>query len=993
MKNLKKVLSLALALIMVCGLMMSASAVQDVTELEDWGDVQNKDAVSLLNAFEIMQGDANGFRPDDNVTRAEAIKMIAVALWGGVDDGSLYNTGNVGNFDDVDAGFWARGHINFGVVKEIIAGKGNNKFDPRGNVTGYELLKMCLIALGYGAEEEGLVGPGWDIRTMAIAQKIGLTIGYKGVPSQPLTRDEAALIIYNMILTNTVYYSDATGKLITSYNDDEIFGYVYLGMGITTGVAIANDTTDPFDTAPNAGFTVVASLSAWGKGVIDRGGQTPVFYDGISYFRYPTATDICGTVVRVFTKTDVRGNTTVLNIVKVDAMNAVITPNASRSNVANATYFRNFKLTDASELARMHKIDTVKYVDFNFDGRADIALITGYHAAVVNNITARKTADGVDYNSIAFGTVNYTTAALGTVSTTSFTLLGKEIARGDRVVYRDITKGTAQDAPIFYDVVEILEGVEGKVTAVAYDESYAFIDDVKKDVNLSNKANAAADYRMTPLGKEGSVYYFSDKIVMMDGKAVSRNYALVHAVDVTVSTAFAQNTATTKVLAILDDGTRATYTVLESAVEKLYNAINGNGAYKTDLGLATAGNAAPGGSFQLKVINALLNPSVTTQGNATIYTYAVDGASINLGAVDDVALTVAGRNGVDYAQNNGNMGGKLVDETTTVFAYNTTATAWYVFKGVGSIPSLEMATAGNNAVGQAVITSKYSANDKLAAVAITGSTTASEASGVYLVLSKGEWIANNAIGAPIYRYQVFNGSSVEVVNMVDGDNFIGYVYTKKVNEAGGTVKFENRIESNPKGFIIGIQDVNPNYPVMQVWYNGVTNPETITANTKFYDFNVVTKYFAIGNPYTYESVQTQLHEGHGNNAYQAIFLDTNGDMFADAVVVYSASQNYVSATNATFAFTPAPATAGTITVAESALITSFAVTDVTGCTSIDTTVKINDTAVTFGGTQVAGTCTAGDMTAVAGDVITVTVTGIDANNNYFTNTFTYTVVA
>ena len=74
MRNLKRALSLALASVMVLGLMVvgSGASYADVTS-ED-----NVEAIEVLQAVGIMVGDENGnFNPDKNVTRNEMAVVMS----------------------------------------------------------------------------------------------------------------------------------------------------------------------------------------------------------------------------------------------------------------------------------------------------------------------------------------------------------------------------------------------------------------------------------------------------------------------------------------------------------------------------------------------------------------------------------------------------------------------------------------------------------------------------------------------------------------------------------------------------------------------------------------------------------------------------------------------------------------------------------------------------------------------------------------------------
>src|SRR5699024_2959399 len=74
MRNLKRALSLALASVMVLGLMVvgSGASYADVTSEE------NVEAIEVLQAVGVMVGDENGnFNPDKNVTRNEMAVVMS----------------------------------------------------------------------------------------------------------------------------------------------------------------------------------------------------------------------------------------------------------------------------------------------------------------------------------------------------------------------------------------------------------------------------------------------------------------------------------------------------------------------------------------------------------------------------------------------------------------------------------------------------------------------------------------------------------------------------------------------------------------------------------------------------------------------------------------------------------------------------------------------------------------------------------------------------
>ena len=88
MRNLKRTLSLALASVMLVGMMSVGASAVNASDFTDADEIVNKDAVSTMTALGIINGKEDGsyFDPTGNVTRAEMAKMLCVAINGGVDE-------------------------------------------------------------------------------------------------------------------------------------------------------------------------------------------------------------------------------------------------------------------------------------------------------------------------------------------------------------------------------------------------------------------------------------------------------------------------------------------------------------------------------------------------------------------------------------------------------------------------------------------------------------------------------------------------------------------------------------------------------------------------------------------------------------------------------------------------------------------------------------------------------------------------------------------
>ena len=181
---MKKVLSVILIIMQL----FSITAFADTVQLTD---IQKEDLYNLG----IMTGDENGdLRLNDNITRAEAAKMICVA--GNI---NLLSDIEENLFKDVAANHWAYKYIC--AVKEngIVIGDDNGNFNPESNITNEEIVKMIVCLLGYGemAEMQG----GYPAGYTATATRIGITNNLNLKTKTLATRNDVAIMISNALDT------------------------------------------------------------------------------------------------------------------------------------------------------------------------------------------------------------------------------------------------------------------------------------------------------------------------------------------------------------------------------------------------------------------------------------------------------------------------------------------------------------------------------------------------------------------------------------------------------------------------------------------------------------------------------------------------------------------------------------------------------------------------------------------------------------------------
>ena len=211
MRTLKKALSLVLVLAMVFTLAVPALAVDKAADFKDYDKVTNKEAVDVLTAIGVINGNADGtFGADAKFTRAQGATMIAYLTLGKTVADALPTSAT--KFSDVPANFWGAKYIQYCANEGIINGYGNGKFGPDDELTSAQWALMLLGALGYSSKNEGIGGTGWEIAATRLAMKAGVASADDMVGT--MTRDTAAKMAFNTLKADLVEYQ-SNGTNIT----------------------------------------------------------------------------------------------------------------------------------------------------------------------------------------------------------------------------------------------------------------------------------------------------------------------------------------------------------------------------------------------------------------------------------------------------------------------------------------------------------------------------------------------------------------------------------------------------------------------------------------------------------------------------------------------------------------------------------------------------------------------------------------------------------
>ena len=202
MRNLKRALSLALASVMLVGMMVVGTSAASFSDVDS---DHNVEAISVLQALGVMNGyDDGGFHPEANVTRNQMAMIICALLGLDGNDFTGYRP-----FTDVPD--WAAGAVAACEANGIVGGRGEGIYDGDAYVTGVEAAAMMLRALGYTAMP---ASENWETPVVAKAAEVKLFKDVGAVNGSTfLNRNAVAQVALNALKADVVN-TDKEGDII-----------------------------------------------------------------------------------------------------------------------------------------------------------------------------------------------------------------------------------------------------------------------------------------------------------------------------------------------------------------------------------------------------------------------------------------------------------------------------------------------------------------------------------------------------------------------------------------------------------------------------------------------------------------------------------------------------------------------------------------------------------------------------------------------------------
>ena len=755
MRNLKRALSLAMASIMVLGMMVVGAGAVSYDDFSDKDKIVNDDAVSMLVELNVINGKDDGsFDPEGIVTRAEMAKMICVVLNGGKDP----SLGNVSNYTYTDTvGHWAAAYIEYCTTLGIVAGDGTGKFNPSNTVTGAEAAKMLLVALGFKSEIEGFTGANWAVNVNVRANQKGLFDELSINPSEGLTRDNAAQMVWNALDAGVVSYDYTLitdGSSITSSptlidNESKTLLTDKFKVSKLEGVIVANENATSTGTAVEKEDVTVLLLTSDDADSKQDEGDTITL-------KTATAANLLGKSVTMFAKDWKNGAyQTVLGnpVVSSDNMIATISEDSDADDVKDALKDAGIKEVSKAVLVQNFIRATDKDdKELTISGMADVAKLTGngIEVTVISNDNDNK-ADFVIVTKMIAGKVSAYNAkgndGDGYITVTALT----DIAKADQIAgaeFADV-KGSEDlakdDIVLYYRVgdtfyAEKADSVNVTVTSTKGDDQIKDGSNTYKASALSSKYDDDNNTVLTTaVEPDDEVTLYLDNfgyVVYTDAVTAADEYMFITGSDASVKSGFESLT----IKGVLSDGTEVTASVNKIDSKKLSSAFDG----KTE-----------------SAAEAMVNNKIVT--------YTKTGEKYNITVKDKTKIT-------QIEKNKASLGGATAN-SKTIFVIGDKNDNYKVYTGIANVPDVTSSSLycyAKSGVAKFV-------------VALNATTSDGDTNGIYIL---GKTASAKKDGDDtIYVVEAYVNdeyvAELELDNYTKGET-IHRGYYKDVNTSGGT---------------------------------------------------------------------------------------------------------------------------------------------------------------------------------------------------------------
>ena len=570
MRTLKKALSLVLVLAMVFALAVpgfAADTTKKAADFKDYSKVTNKEAVDVLTAVGVINGNADGtFNPEGSFTRAQAASIIAHMMLG---NGADALTKAATSFSDVPATHWASGYIQYCVNKGILNGYGNGKFGPDDTLTATQWALMLLGALGYNAKNEGIGGNGWEIATTSLAIQAGVASADELTGA--FNRDMAAKLAFNTLTATMVQYSsgvsvstgDGTNVTVAASRSNVAHA---ANSGYKLPAATANDNLMQFCEQYFSKLTLNTAVAADDFGHA----ATTWSFKGTSVGTYASNAGL------VVTYTAATKAATVAANLKGYTFNLKQTAMFVDGKAEGTTEATASAVNTTAEVAALTGNGRVVEV-YATDNKIDRIVVTNAVLAQVSKVNTK--AETVTYKTVPGGTTYTTAVGYGHVAANDYVMINLQATTIDAAAGTSSVWTANKVLAVAPATV-----VTGAITASTNGQNITV---------GGTKYTQAASYSSTinVTSAEQDVYLDAyGYVVYCTANTAAGNYMVVTHAAWETKDEF--NNSVYKVQGVLADGTVATYIVTNTSADVgLYSYTVSNGKYTLTEAKATSGAA------------------------------------------------------------------------------------------------------------------------------------------------------------------------------------------------------------------------------------------------------------------------------------------------------------------------------------------------------------------------------------------------------------------
>ncbi|MBE6565214.1 MAG: S-layer homology domain-containing protein [Ruminococcaceae bacterium] len=509
MRNLKKFLALALAMLML----VSCFGVAAFDDVKD--DSKYAEAVSLLSDLKVIRGFSDSeFKPEENVTRWQMALMIAKLRTGKVEetDARWYDVTNTTSFNDLKVDHYY-GSIGYCFGNDIILGTDATTFEPERGIMFQEALAMAVRALGYASGDDKAemnAGYPWTFVSKAVALNLDENledVNYE----QTLTRAQTAQLLNNMLT--------AAKKTGSTFAKDAF------NLTQATIVLTATNKVNVLDGDPviKQNYVQFRTLNEYGQlGAVAYHCQKSELgiTDDAEKYLYNS--------YNVLTQDDFE------SFVKVNKVEAVTTAKVAKANagkitIDGTTYKLVGKYTD------LNNKPTNKYTEpeiIVLNENADYALMTGYSTttAYPEMVLFDDNLDGQPdrglYKEYQLGQYMSTSRIANVAGSGTTTILynpivvGLSVKANDKIVY-----SYNETANVLY-VKEKAEKVSGVIGGINTATGKITVGGVEYPIGVANLPGAwtVANITTNMLGKNASIYTIDGKVVYFTDYANSSKF-------------------------------------------------------------------------------------------------------------------------------------------------------------------------------------------------------------------------------------------------------------------------------------------------------------------------------------------------------------------------------------------------------------------------------------------------------------------------------------